>query len=71
MNNINLAVILPYQIPLTPSRHSKCLLQNYSKLLEFAASVLNNFSMENINKIEGVQKRATKVVIEVTCARTD
>ena len=33
--------------------------------LEFAASVWNNLSKENIKKIEGVQKRATKMVIEL------
>ncbi len=33
--------------------------------LEFAASVWNNFSKENIKKIEGIQKRATKMVIEL------
>jgi len=32
--------------------------------LEFAAPVWNNFSKENIKKIEGIQKRATKMVIE-------
>ena len=33
--------------------------------LEFAESVWNNFSKENIKKIEGIQKRATKIVIEL------
>ena len=33
--------------------------------LEFASSVWNNFSKENIKKIENIQKRATKMVIEL------
>jgi len=33
--------------------------------LEFAAPVWNSFSKENIKKIEGIQKRATKMVIEL------
>jgi hypothetical protein len=33
--------------------------------LEFASSVWNNMTKENIKKIEGIQKRATKMVIEL------
>ena len=33
--------------------------------LEFASSVWDNFSKENIKKIENIQKRATKMVIEL------
>ena len=33
--------------------------------LEFATSVWNSFSKENIKKMKGIQKRATKMVIEL------
>ncbi len=33
--------------------------------LEFASPVWNSFSKENIKKMEGIQKRATKMVIEL------